>query len=268
MRLLAWIQYSGLGYSGWQKQRGERTVQAVIQKAISDLYGRKIRVLGSSRTDAGAHAVCHPAVFDVEEKYQPAEIMRAVNARLPDDVRIIEIRKVSDGFVPLREAKARTYVYLISYGEENRVFLSGFAHFVKNPFSSEQLERFKQSLSMFKGIHDFSSFSKTDTGVKSRVREVFEVELISQGSVYAVRITGSGFLYGMVRSIVGACLECASGKIDPEQIERMLDEPSSGASLRMVPAYGLYLYQVWFKDKELNFCPRFPFFEIPLPEGL
>lgn len=268
MRLLAWLQYKGDGFFGWQKQKGVRTVQEVVEKALSDLYGTKIRVLGSSRTDAGAHAVCHPICFDVIEKYQPNEVLKALNSRLPSDVRLIEIKEVSDKFIPLREAKARTYVYLISYGEENKAFLSSYAYFLRKPLKSDQLDRFRQSLSIFKGVHDFSNFSKTDTSVKSKVRKVLEAEVITFNNLYAVRVTGNGFLYGMIRSIVGICLECASGKIEVEEIRKLLNEPNCRSSLKMVPAHGLYLYQVWFKDKGLNFSPRFPFFEIPLPEDL
>lgn len=268
MRLLAWTQYDGTDFSGWQKQKGLRTVQGVLEKALSDLFCENIKVYGSSRTDAGAHAVCHPVVFEVPEKYSPEEVASALNARLPSDVKIMDVKLVSNEFSPLKEARARTYVYLIALSRQNKVFLENYAYFLEKPLQERQLKKFTEALLLFKGTHDFTSFSKADSKVKSRVRTIMDIEIFESGGLIAVRLTADGFLYGMIRSIIGAALSCASGRLEKEEITKMLEGKKESGSLQLVPASGLFLYQVWFKEKGLNFSPKFPFIDIPLNVGL
>lgn len=253
MRYLAAVQYRGTRYAGFQLQPDRLTVQGELERALEDFYSEPVRVYGSSRTDAGAHAVCHPVCFDAPRSYPRRSIMAAVNHRLPSDIRLLDLAGVSDDFVPLREAVARTYVYLIWNSKRENVFLSEFSYHLKKKIDVDKLAR---AVSLFKGTHDFTAYSKKDTAASSRVRTINRAEVVADGELIAVVLNGSGFLYGMVRSLVADCISCASGTIEIAEIEDMLASGERTRPLNLVPAAGLFLYNVFFRD--FHFEVRFP----------
>lgn len=263
---LLYLQYRGTDLHGFQKQKNLRTVEGELEIAARYLTGDlKPAVRGCARTDAGAHAICHPVAINIPEKFTVKEVIGALNSRLPEDIRVLHARKVGKDFVPLKEAVARTYVYILLADRFNEVFLRDFSFCPKNTHDIDW-DLFESALKMFIGEHDFSAFSKKDTDVRSRLRTIHEIEVFKERNMYAVRLTANGFLYGMIRSIIGAALEVAYGRSSFEKIEKSLASGRQHLKYSLVPASGLYLYQVWFKNKELNFEPVFPFINIDLPD--
>lgn len=253
MNYLAAVQYRGTRYAGFQLQPDRPTIQGELEQALADFYGESVRVYGSSRTDAGAHAVCHPVCFSPPKSYPKRSVLAALNHRLPPDIRVIDLKKVEDGFVPLKAATSRTYFYLIWNSPQENVFLKEYSYHVKKDINVEELTR---ALSVFKGTHDFTAFSKKDTAANTRVRTINLVEVNKNGELITVIFNGSGFLYGMIRSIIADCLACASGSLKIDEIENMLVTGNRSRPLNLVPAHGLFLYNVYFGD--FSFEVSFP----------
>lgn len=255
MKYLAAVQYRGTAYAGFQLQPDKPTVQGELERALADFYGEAVRVYGSSRTDAGAHAVCHPVCFSPPKSYPKRSVMAAVNHRLPDDIRVLDLIKVDEGFVPLKQATSRTYLYLIWNSPRENVFIREYAYHVRRAIDVETLNK---AVAVLKGTHDFSAFSKKDTAANTRVRTINRAEVKTNGELIAVIFNGSGFLYGMIRSMVADCLACAAGQLAVEDIENMLATGERVRTLNLVPACGLFLYNVYFGD--FSFDVSFPLF--------
>lgn len=253
--VIAAVQYEGTNYFGFQKQPKIKTIQGELEKAVSDLYGRHIKVKGSSRTDSGAHAVCHPVAFTNPKNYRPVEIKGALNVRLPEDIKVLEVREVPSEFHPLKEALWREYVYLLVTGTRHDVFMRRFAYLFPECIDFKQIEK---TVGIFSGAHDFRSFSKKSAQKDNCIRKITKSRFFTFGNAGIFVFRGNGFLYGMVRSMVGALLRNALGKISKKDIMELLENPSNCKIPERVPAVGLYLNKVGFKN--LNFNVKFPFF--------
>jgi len=264
MRVLLWIQYRGKGFAGFQRQPDLKTVAGELEQAIYGLFKRKVKVLGSSRTDAGAHAVCHPVSFEVPDSFQLEKLPAALNSFLPENIRAIEVKQVNGDFVPLQAAIARTYVYLVLKDARAAIYFNGLAYLPKRELTEEAKSVFKDALKIFQGKHDFSAFAKTRSSAKSTVRTIHEVAVFESRTLLAVVFTGNGFLYGQVRNIIGASFAAAFKKVDVVRLKEALETGKRDFPVQAVPAEGLYLYRVWFKDRNLNFEPHFPFLDIDL----
>lgn len=266
MRVLVWVQYRGTDFFGFQKQKDRRTVAGELEKGLSKLFNRETKIYGCARTDAKAHAVCHPVAFDIYKPFSERKIVDGLNAWLPEDVRVCEVKIVESDFLPLREAVARTYVYLILKTPENQVFLKDASFYAGFDIDEEAISRIEECLRVFEGEHDFSAFAKSGSSSRTKTRFIYEARVVDNKNLLAVVFTGSGFLYGQIRSMVSACLEYARNKISLEDIEFALKSGEKVLKLKPVPAVGLYLYQVWFKNRNLNFKPDFPFMDVKLPD--
>lgn len=264
MRVLVCVQYSGKDFSGFQKQPGRRTVAGEMERALAELFKSETRVYGCARTDAGAHAICHPVAFDVPDKFDAGRLKGALNAHLPEDIRVLEARKVRSGFLPLEEAVARTYVYLLSRDEKNPVFLKDYSFHPGILLSDEAHQRLEELAKLFEGTHDFGGFLKSGSSAKTTVRTLFDATVRRSKSLTALVFTGSGFLYGQVRNIVGALIEVLKGRLEPEEIKDCLGSGRKPRILKPAPPQGLFLYRVWFKNKDLNFHSEFPFMDLNL----
>lgn len=264
MRVLVWMQYSGKRFSGYQKQPLRRTVAGEIERTLKGLFGIETGVYGCARTDAGAHAVCHPVAFDVPDKFEIGRLKGALNAHLPEDIRAVEVREVEREFLPLKEAVARTYVYLLARNEKNHIFLKDYSFYPGFLISDEASRDLRKLMKIFEGTHDFKGFQKSGSSAKTTVRTVFEAALKENGSFTALVFTASGFLYGQVRNMVGAMLEVVKGRLDPDEIRACLSSGQRPGIFKPAPPQGLFLHQVWFRNRDLNFHPEFPFVELEL----
>ena len=236
------VTYDGTNYCGWQIQPNKSTVQETIEDALYKLTGEKIKVIGSGRTDAGVHAEGQVAHFKREnENIPPEKYAIALNIILPDDVKIVKSERVDDDFSARRSAKKKTYIY--------RTYVSEALLPLKDRFAL-QLEKQPDVLAMrecaklIEGVHDFKAFCSSGTAVKTTTRTVYSIGIEEQGNEIIFSVTGSGFLYNMVRIIVGTLLFVGRGKIGKAEVEEMLNTGKRALGGKTIPAKGLTLLSV------------------------
>ncbi|MBQ4097976.1 MAG: tRNA pseudouridine(38-40) synthase TruA [Clostridia bacterium] len=236
------VTYDGTNYCGWQVQPNKITVQEVIEKALLTLTGEKIKVIGSGRTDAGVHAEGQVAHFKREkENIPPEKFALALNIILPDDVKIVKSERADDDFSARRSAKRKTYVY--------RTYVSTAILPLKDRYAL-QLEKqpdvsaMKECAKLIEGEHDFKAFCSSGTSVKTTVRTVYSIDIEERGNEIIFSVTGNGFLYNMVRIIVGTLLAVGRGKIGKKEVEDMLATGKRALGGKTIPAKGLTLLSV------------------------
>jgi tRNA pseudouridine38-40 synthase len=246
------VQYDGTDYFGWQIQPDHLAVQEVIQKCLSCIYALPCKVSGSGRTDAGVHALGQVFSF-----HEPREISlneqsfaKALNALLPQAIRILSADVVDDEFHARFSAVGKTYVYLIDRSERNNPFMRAFSWNRRHYFD---LDVIQNVLGMLEGEHDFSAFT-VNSGVpkKSSVRTIFKADLEKWQGYYLLSFTGNGFLYKMVRSLVGQVVECAAGLTPPDKIKELLATGCRTKAAQVAPAKGLFLGKVYYEQADLS----------------
>ena len=218
------VAYDGTKYSGWQTQPNGITIQGVLNDTLSELLGEKIETIGASRTDAGVHALGNVAVFDTESRIPGEKFSYALNQRLPEDIRIQLSEEVEPDFHPRYCDSEKTYEYRIL----NRKF----------PVPTERL------YSYF--YHDFASFCGSGAQVKTTIRTVTSMDVWRDGDMVTIRISGTGFLYNMVRIISGTLIEIGNGQYPPERMDKILKACDRGAAGPTAPAQGLTLMGIEF----------------------
>ena len=251
-RLKLTLAYDGGPFGGWQSQAHGNTVQDHLEKAIRRVVGKTVRVHGAGRTDAGVHALGQCAHIDLPNRTRlPNEWSRTLNALLPAQIRVIRARYVSDKFHARFSAKAKTYRYRIWAGPILPPFEIGRVWHVTAPLD---FQRLGSAAKLFAGKHDFAAFAanrgKSETSTE---RTIHLVRTKKTASLTTIEFEGDGFLYKMVRLMVGAIVECASGKISAQTISNRLSSPSVTNTARMVaPAAGLILVRIrvliWMRD--------------------
>lgn len=219
-RIKLTIAYDGTNYCGWQVQPNGITVEEVINKALCKLTGEDIAVIGASRTDSGVHALGNVAVFDSATSIPPERIAMALNQRLPDDIVIVKSEEVAPDFHPRYCDCEKTYEYHII---NTRMPIP--TKRLTNYFVSYDLdvERMQQAADYLVGEHDFVSFCNVRTQVEDTVRTVTELEVLREGEEITIRISGNGFLYNMVRIIVGTLVRVGRGFYTPEKVKEILE---------------------------------------------
>nr|WP_293294090.1 tRNA pseudouridine(38-40) synthase TruA [Allomuricauda sp.] len=239
MRYFVQFSYFGKAYHGWQNQPNAITVQEVLEKALSTLLRDKIDVVGAGRTDAGVHAkqmFCH---FDFDSIDDKKDLAYRLNAFLPDDIAVQEIRTVVDGAHARFDAIERTYEYWLV--REKDPFLFDYAHWVKHPLD---LPAMNEAAKMLLEYTDFECFSKSNTDVKTFNCDVRQAYWEARADKWVFTITADRFLRNMVRAVVGTLLDVGLKKITSEDMHRIIaskDRSEAGVS---VPAKGLYLTKV------------------------
>ena len=240
------LAYDGTAYAGWQVQPGCRTVQGTLEAAIQQVTGQRVRVLASGRTDAGVHALGQVVGWQTQSDLPVEALRRALNAELPDDVAVVEAAEAADDFHATRDAVRKLYRYLIHDGPIRDVFRRQYSwHYTRARLDAEAMHRAAQALL---GMHDFRSFQKSDTKRQSSVRTVFDVRVRrgrgEQQDWVTLEIEGDGFLYNMVRAIVGTLVEVGRG-VRPEnwpaEVLRAADRSAAGPT---APPQGLFLVRV------------------------
>ena len=210
------VAYDGTNYCGWQIQINGITVEEVLNKTISELVGEPIAVIGASRTDSGVHAMGNVAVFDTESRIPAEKMSFALNQRLPEDIRVQESCEVPLDWHPRYCDTRKTYEYRIL----NRRFAIPterlYSHFFYYPLDVEKMQ---QAADYLVGEHDFKSFCSTRTQVENTVRTIYFLRVIKEGDMIRIQINGNGFLYNMVRIIVGTLLKVGTGMYPPERVK-------------------------------------------------
>jgi len=240
------MSYDGTLFYGFQKQPNKRTVQGELEKVLSRMHdGAEVRVTGSGRTDAGVHAKGQVIHFDSPLHLPPAAWKKALNAQLPEDIYIHEAESVSDDFHARFSAAEKEYRYFLHTGSEADVFKRNYEyHF---PYELDW-ERINEACRIFEGTHDFTAFSSKKATVKgSKVRTLYEVSFRKNGDSAVFIVRGSGFLYNMVRILVGTLLDIGQGKAEPEEIRTMIAKKDRGNIGKTMPPQGLYLWKVIYE---------------------
>lgn len=231
------VAYEGTRYCGWQLQPNGLTIEEVLNQTLSELLGEEIQVIGASRTDAGVHSLGNVAVFDTGTRIPPEKICYALNQRLPEDIAVQSSCQVPDDFHPRRCYSEKTYEYRILNRKIPVPTLRRDTYFY---YRELDLGKMQQAAAFLVGEHDFRSFCSVRTSVGHTVRKVLSctVEKSKEG-IIVVRVTGTGFLYNMVRIIAGTLVAVGVGELAPESIPDILEKKDRGAAGPTAPAHGL-----------------------------
>lgn len=239
------ISYNGQNFFGWQKQNGKRTVQGELENAFFVLSGENVEVEGSGRTDKGVHALGQVASVKTESPIPVENFARALNNLLPEDVKIEKVEEVSQDFHARFSAKRKTYAYYVGVGSERKsAVLNGLIG--NYPFKVDE-EKINSVLPVFVGKHNFKGFCSADTSVQNFEREIFDFSLEKQGDYLCFKVTGNGFLYNMVRILVGTLLDYGSGKLTEDDIKKALSLGERKFAGKTMEPNGLYLLKVEYK---------------------
>lgn len=245
-RILLVVAYDGTNYHGWQAQPGSVTVEGVLNGTLSSLFQEEIQVIGASRTDAGVHAYGNVAVFDTAARIPAEKIPYALNRKLPEDIRIQRAAQVADDFHPRRCESRKTYEYRIL---NTRIPIPQKRLYAHWTYYDLDMERMRLAAKYLVGEHDFKSFCSVNTQAESTVRTIYELQVeraINAPEEIVIRVTGNGFLYNMVRIIAGTLIEAGRGRLEPEDVGKMLEAKDRQAGGPTAPAKGLTLVKYQF----------------------
>lgn len=243
-RYMLEVAYDGTNYCGWQVQPGLPTIEGELNKALSALLGQPVEVIGASRTDSGVHGLGNVAVFDGETRIPGEKFKYALNQRLPEDIRVQTSKEVAADFHPRRCSSRKTYEYRICCREIELPTERLYAHFT---YRSLAIEPMQQAAAYVVGEHDFKSFCSAGSQVTETVRQVYSLTVEQRESLICIRITGSGFLYNMVRIIAGTLMEIGMGARQPEEMKEIIAACDRNLAGPTAPARGLRLVKIEYE---------------------
>jgi tRNA pseudouridine38-40 synthase len=248
------IEYDGTNYHGWQSQKSGGTIQDIICAALSGITGEQVKLIGASRTDAGVHALGQVAAFGTASRLTAEVLMRALNAKLPIDMRILTAEETESAFHPRYDASKKSYFYLLSSDKRLSAFLYRYVWYVK---AEVDFASMKEAASAVLGEHDFSSFRGSGCGAKNPVRTVLATDITRldemsfmtasiQGDFIKIKIEANAFLRHMVRNIVGTLVEVGRGKISSAEFRQILESCDRKTAGPTAPAQGLFLDKITY----------------------
>lgn len=240
------LAYDGTNYCGWQLQPNGITIEEVLNRTLKDLLKEDILVIGASRTDSGVHALGNVAVFDTESRIPAEKMCFALNQRLPEDVVIQHSCEVPLAWHPRKCNTIKTYEYRILNRKIPDPTVRLNSHFFYMPLNVKSMQ---QAASYLKGEHNFKSFCTVRTQAEDMVRTITDIKVEKNGDMITVRISGTGFLYNMVRIIAGTLLKVGTGYYPPEHMEEILDARDRRCAGPKAPAKGLTLVSIVEEEK-------------------
>ena len=244
-RILITIAYEGTAYAGFQRQDNGVTIEERLTEALLAVTGEEIGLIGGSRTDAGVHALGNVAVFDTNSRIPGEKFAFALNRHLPEDIRVMASKKVSEEFHPHRVPSRKTYRYRIQRASIQDPLRRAFTWQIHRELDVKAM---KEAASCLVGEHDFSSFCAAGSQVKSKVREIYSMELKEHGDELWIEVTGGGFLYNMVRIIAGTLVEAGLGRWEPQHMKEILEGKDRGLAGPTAPPQGLTLLGYEFAE--------------------
>lgn len=243
MRYKVAIAYNGRNYAGFQSQINATAIQDVIEDKLQIIFGQKIRIVMSSRTDAGVHALDQVFHFDSPTEKEPAKLKYSLNSLLPKDIHVKTIDIKDESFHARYSVKKKTYEYLINTGEYD-VFLDGLAY---QCFYHLDVDLMKKGAEMLRGRHDFTSFNTSALKeYPDQIRTINEFRILQKKDLLIIRVTASGFLRNMVRIMVGTLIDVGRGQKTLEDIEDMLEHPNKSKRRYNADPNGLYLKKIFY----------------------
>ena len=253
MKLLLRIAYLGTEYCGYQVQPNGITVQQKMNEATEAMFGFPCDIVGCSRTDSGVHAnefcltVAEKGKDEIAFSIPTEKIPIALNRCLPEDISVLSATLVSNGFHARYDVKYKEYVYKIWNGSCKNPFLADRALFPSHPISKEGVERMNRAAEMFVGTQDFAAYMATGSKIKDTVRTILYADVTEQEGVITFRVAADGFLYNMVRIMMGTLLDVARGGLSPEDIPAITKSKDRRRAGATAPAHGLYLNRVSYE---------------------
>lgn len=237
------ISYDGSRYQGWQRQTTtDNTIQFILEYSIGKIVGYRVQVDGSGRTDAGVHARGQVASVKLSKLYDVNELRTALNRYLPEDIRVLKIELVKNGFHARKSAKGKKYEYYIDCREKPDVFSRRYCYHYPHKLD---INAMREAAEYMTGVKDFVSFTD-DRDCKDSVRSVSAIKIVSNGEKVRITYYGSGFMYHMVRIMTGTLIEVGTGKRKADKIPVVIAAEDRSLAGFLAPARGLFLRKVYY----------------------
>lgn len=253
------LAYDGTAYAGWQVQSGHRTVQEVLETTLAKITGERVRIVGSGRTDAGVHALGQVASFRTNSRLSAEVLQRALNAELPEDIAVLQAVETAECFHALRDAVRKRYRYVLHDGPVPDIFQRRYCWHYYGRLDVEAMRRAAQPLL---GTHDFSSFETSGAERRTSIRTVYDLDLRRHESptnqVITFEIEANGFLYNMVRAIVGSLVEVGRKAREEAWVADVLAATDRRMAGPTAPPQGLFLLWVEYEQEGQSKSPTEP----------
>ncbi len=240
------LEYDGEQFSGWQVQPNRRTIQQALEQAVAAIFQRDIRVFVAGRTDAGVHARGQVACFDAESKMPPKKLVLALNAHTPEDLAVVHADEVPETFDPRKHSAGKIYCYSILNRPGKPTLERGRVWHVPRLLDDQAMQRAGQLLI---GEHDFSSFRAADCQAAHPVRTLYFLETRRMDDTVTIRVFATAFLKQMVRNLVGVLVDVGRGRLDEQDVLRILEARDRREAAQTAPASGLSLESVFYDDR-------------------
>jgi tRNA pseudouridine38-40 synthase len=251
------LAYDGSAYAGWQVQPGQKTIQGVLEAALARITGQPIRAVASGRTDAGVHALGQVVSFRTESRLAAEVFQRALGAELPEDLAVLEAAEMPEGFHALRDALRKRYRYVIHDGPVRDVFRRHYCW--QYPYGRLDAQSMRRAAGVLCGTHDFASFQTSGAKRQSSVRTIFDLDVRrGEGGLchtLSLEVEADGFLYNMVRTIVGSLVEVGRGARPESWLAGVLAAADRRLAGPTAPPQGLFLVRVDYPCGSLTSSP-------------
>ncbi len=244
MRYKAICCYNGAAYSGSQRQKNSQTIQGKIEQALAKVYGQSLTIQAASRTDKGVHALGQVFHYDVDIIIDNAKLAQVINRQLPDDIRILSVKTVADNWHARYDVIRKTYCYKLYTSEYYDVFQKDICYQYNQTFD---ITKARNLAKRFLGKHDFKAFMAAGSDKQNTVRTIYDISFDQQGELLTMQISGDGFLYNMVRIIMGLFLDYVEGKKSSDDIIEQFTAGNRHYFRRTAPACGLFLQSIEYK---------------------
>lgn len=235
------VSYDGTRYSGWERKADRDTIQGKLESVIMRMCGHEVNVIGAGRTDAGVHATAMTANVHMEIQRSVMEIKEYINQYLPEDICVTEVQEVSERFHARYHAKGKTYIYSCYIGNNKPIFNRKYTYVLN---FIPDLNNMKRAAQYMTGEHDFAGFCTNSSKKKSTVRTVDKIDIEIIGEELRIQFHGNGFLYNMVRIMVGTLLKIGKSEMVPEDVNHIFQTKKRSEAGPTAPALGLRLEQV------------------------
>ena len=243
MRYLIKFSYDGSNYSGFQKQKGLETIEEKLEKALTKVNNKETKITATGRTDKGVHALCQYGHADIDVDINEKKLKRALNSNLPDDIYVIDTKKVKDDFHARYDVKSKTYKYIINTGEYNPIERNYVFQYNYNL----DVEKMDEGIKYFLGEHDFRAFVTDNKSKENCVRKITKATIKKDKEKLIISFTGNGFMRYQVRNMVGLLIKLGEDKISPKDVDKILKSKDRTKSGKTAPPEGLYLVDVKYK---------------------
>ncbi len=243
------LMFDGTNYHGFQRQKNGITIQSQLEDAVFAITGEHVPVIGCSRTDAGVHAENYVAMFDTTCRIPALLFPKALNSALPNDIRCMNAWEAKEGFHPIFSAIEKTYIYTIVNRRVEDVFRRAYAWFYPRPLAVEDMRR---AAACFLGEHDFSAFMAAGSTAKTTVRHVKKLDIEETDGILRISICADGFLYNMVRIIVGTLVCVGNGRFAIEDVSKILESGDRRRAGMTAPPQGLRLFEIVYPEMTIG----------------